>query len=177
MFIIPLGHRRQFKKVVALNSVAKQIVEEQRGKNPVYVFTNRQGKQFTTYGSKSLAQCWKRAGLPTGTLIQTGVENLRDTFEHRLRVAKVSQEDIDILKGSTKADALERNQAPAVGNMIDCLEKITERVETTIVQKHNVKSNLNPGSWTDRRKWRGRRLKGRHLTGPPPTPQIEIPGV
>jgi hypothetical protein len=167
VFVLPLGHRRKFKKYVALNSIARQIIQQQRGKNPTYVFTNNKGKQFTNYGTKMFVDAWTRAGLPKSKMIQTGVENLRDTFEYRLRVANVAQEDIEILKGSTKADSLERNRLPSIGSMIDNLEKITVRpANETIFQKHDVKWTPKPGKWSDRRTWRGRRKKGQHLADP-----------
>jgi integrase len=181
MFVIPLGYRRKLKKVVVLNSIARRIIDAQRGKNDTFVFTNKHNKQYTLYGTKHWQNAWKRAGLPRNKLISLGVDNLRLTFEHRLSVAGVSQEDIDILRGSTKAEVFERRVPLAIQRLIECAEKITERREATIVQAHGVKSKLTPGKWVDRRRLPGRREKGKRVgeaAQPTPDPStFELTGA
>ena len=150
-FVIPLGHRRKFKKTVVLNSIARAVIEEQRGKNDEYVFTNGKDEQYTIYGTKHWAKAWKKAGMPTGPLISSGVDNLRRTFEYRLSVANVPSEVIDVLRGSTKAEIFERRVPVAIENLMDYVERITQRQETTILQAHGEQAKPKLGAWADGR--------------------------
>lgn len=131
-FVVRLGHK--YNKVVVLNSTAKEIIEKQRGKNVEYVFTAKNGGQFKNFGDNSWLKAWIKAKLPSDKMTLKGVENLRLTFGHRLRGAGVLQEDIDMLMGSTKAHVLQRYSQPDISNLIDCVEKIVERKEITIVR-------------------------------------------
>ena len=131
-FLVPIGHTH--KKVVVLNTRAREIIEDQRGKNEEFVFTTDSGEQLKNFGDNIWLRAWIDAGLPSDNMTLKGVENLRHTFSHRLRHAGVSQDDIDMLMGSTKAHILKRYLQPDIGNLLKMVEKIDERREVPIVR-------------------------------------------
>jgi integrase len=176
-FVVPVGWRRGITRPVVLNSIARQVIEEQKGKNAEFVFTTRKNKQYTGYGTRDWNVAWKRAGMPTGKLINVGCDNLRKTFEYRLAVAGVSPQDVEILRGSTKAEIYERGVPPPVDHLAKCLEKITVPTDGAIAQTHGKPSKLNKGKWFDKRKLKGRRVKGQRLGESAPIGQMEIPGA
>jgi integrase len=94
VFLIPAERvKNGEERLVVLNSVARSIVEGQRGQHPEYVFTycgERQKKMNNSAWRKARA----RAGLP-----QVRVHDLKHTFGRRLRAAGVSFEDRQDLLG------------------------------------------------------------------------------
>lgn len=58
-------------RLVALNSIARSIIESRRGKDDTYVFTYRAGKDgeekpVTKMNNTAWKAAWRAAGLPTG---------------------------------------------------------------------------------------------------------------
>lgn len=131
MFHVPQqkGNKR-WTRYVLLNSVARRIIDAQRGNDSEFVFISRRGTPLDI-GGKVFTKRWRKAGLPSGPGIRPGVEALRFTFGHRLRAAGVSAEDRDFLIGSSRASDLERNAAPDFGHLLECVERVTVRRETT----------------------------------------------
>ena len=95
VFIIPGNHvKNGTNKLVALNRVAKAVVEEMRGVHPTHVFVNSKGQPM----AKMCREAWRHARTRAG-LEHVRVHDLRHTFGRRLRAAGVSFEDRQDLLG------------------------------------------------------------------------------
>ena len=81
------------ERLVILNSVARSVVESQRGRHPEYVFTCH-GRRQQKMNNLAWREARKRVGLP-----QVRVHDLKHTFDRRLRAAGVSFEDRQDLLG------------------------------------------------------------------------------
>jgi integrase len=128
VFVIP-GDRVKngADRLVVLNSVARSIVDEQRGLHPEYVFVYSQvckaGKQpqfrpIETMNNTSWQKARRRANLP-----QVRVHDLKHTFGRRLRAAGVSFEDRQDLLGHKSARMTTHYSAPELSNLIGAAEK------------------------------------------------------
>ncbi|NCF21030.1 MAG: tyrosine-type recombinase/integrase [Haliea sp.] len=132
VFILPVLDEFQTKngqeRVVVLNSIARRVVDEQRGKHPEFVFTyrGRPTKSIHNWGWK-LAR--ERAKLP-----QVRVHDLRHTFGHRLRAAGVSYEDRQDLLGHKSDRITTHYSAPDVARLIEAAEKVCVRRPNTVLR-------------------------------------------
>ena len=94
VFIIPSEYvKNGDERLVALNSIAHDVVKRLRGKCPQHVFTYK-GKPI----SRMLNSAWTRA-LKATQLEQVRVHDLKHTFGRRLRAAGVSFEGRQELLG------------------------------------------------------------------------------
>ncbi|MCZ6642554.1 MAG: hypothetical protein O7F71_13330, partial [Gammaproteobacteria bacterium] len=94
MFVCPgwlNGKNEDEDYLLVLNPTARQVLDEERGKHPEFVFTYNGTPAKGMYNS-AWKRAWERAGLPTSNRYRKGVHNLRHTFGHRLRAADVSFE-------------------------------------------------------------------------------------
>lgn len=80
--------------VVVLNDAAWSIIEEQRGKDPVWVFPYR-AKPVSTMNNTAWQHARRETGLPRVRIH----DDLRHTFARRLRAIGVSMEDREVLLG------------------------------------------------------------------------------
>ena len=132
VFILPICDEFQTKngqeRVVVLNSIARRVVDEQRGKHPEFVFTYRGNptKSIHNWGWK-LAR--DRAGLP-----MVRVHDLRHTFGHRLRAAGVSYEDRQDLLGHKSGRITTHYSAPDIARLIEAAEKVCTRRPNTVLR-------------------------------------------
>ncbi|KAF5271649.1 hypothetical protein FQR65_LT05270 [Abscondita terminalis] len=94
VFLIPPWRvKNREERLVILNRLAYQVIEEVRGIHSEYVFTFR-GKPIT----RILNSAWKKARVRAG-LPSIRVHDLKHTFGRRLRAAEVSFEDRQDLLG------------------------------------------------------------------------------
>jgi integrase len=132
VFILPVVDEFQTKngqeRVVVLNSIARRVVDEQRGKHPEFVFTyrGRPTKSIHNWGWK-LAR--ERAGLR-----QVRVHDLRHSFGHRLRAAGVSYEDRQDLLGHKSDRITTHYSAPDIARLIEAAEKVCVRRPNTVLR-------------------------------------------
>ena len=114
-------------RLVVLNSVARSIVEQQRGLHPKFVFAysqiRKKGKKqmyrpTETMNNTSWQKARKRAGLP-----QVRVHDLKHTFGRRLRAAGVSFEDRQDLLGHKSGRMTTHYSAAELSNLIEAAEK------------------------------------------------------
>ncbi|WP_408630398.1 tyrosine-type recombinase/integrase [Methylovulum miyakonense] len=89
----PSGEK-QDRRVVVLNSEAKSIVENPRGRHSEYVFTYRRDRMLTMNNT-----AWQKGRKRVG-LNHVRIHDLKHTFGHRLRAADVSYEEREDLLGS-----------------------------------------------------------------------------
>ncbi len=132
VFILPVLDEFQTKngqeRVVVLNSIARRIVDEQRGKHPEFVFTyrGRPTKSIHNWG-------WKLAR-ERAALRQVRVHDLRHTFGHRLRAAGVSYEDRQDLLGHKSDRITTHYSAPDIARLIEAAEKVCVRRPNTVLR-------------------------------------------
>lgn len=132
VFILPISDDFQTKngqeRIVVLNSIARRVVDEQRGKHPEFVFTyrGRPTKSIHNWG-------WKLARDRAG-LRQVRVHDLRHTFGHRLRAAGVSYEDRQDLLGHKSDRITTHYSAPDVARLIEAAEKVCVRRPNTVLR-------------------------------------------
>jgi len=132
VFILPAIDEFQTKngqeRVVVLNSIARRVIDEQRGKHQEFVFTyrSRPTKSIHNWG-------WKRARDRAG-LRQVRVHDLRHTFGHRLRAAGVSYEDRQDLLGHKSDRITTHYSAPDIARLIEAAEKVCIRRPNTVLR-------------------------------------------
>ena len=132
VFILPISDEFQTKngqeRIVVLNSIARRVVDEQRGKHAEFVFTYRGNptKSILNWGWK-LAR--DRAGLP-----KVRVHDLRHTFGHRLRAAGVSYEDRQDLLGHKSDRITTHYSAPDIARLLEAAESVCTRRPNTVLR-------------------------------------------
>ena len=132
VFILPVIDEFQTKngqeRVVVLNSIARRVVDEQRGKHPEFVFTYR-GRPTKSIHNSGWKLARERAGLR-----QVRVHDLRHTFGHRLRAAGVSYEDRQDLLGHKSDRITTHYSAPDIARLIEAAEKVCVRRPNTVIR-------------------------------------------
>jgi len=128
VFLIPGSRvKNGLDRLVVLNSVARAVVDEQRGRDPEYVFVysqvRKEGKEpeyrpIETMNNTSWQKARARAGLP-----QVRVHDLKHTFGRRLRAAGVSFEDRQDLLGHKAGRITTHYSGPELSNLIAAAEK------------------------------------------------------
>jgi len=119
VFIIPGEHVKNAEdRLVVLNSVARKVVEKQRGKHSEFVFTYK-GNNV----SRMLNRAWKKARKTAG-LTQVRVHDLKHTFGRRLRAAGVSFEDRQDLLGHKSARITTHYSAAEILNLLEASKKV-----------------------------------------------------
>ncbi len=128
-------------RLVILNTIAKEIIEEVRGEHSEYVFTYR-GRPLYRILNTGWENTRERAGL-----LNVRVHDLKHTFGRRLRAAGVSFEDRQDLLGhrsgriTTHYSAAEITQLIAAANKV-CVEGKSGATMTII--RRLVGSNPSP---------------------------------
>jgi integrase len=108
-------------RLVVLNSVASEVIEEARGDHPKWVFTYR-GNEVKSMYSTAWKAARKKAGLP---LIR--IHDLKHTYGRRLRSAGVSFEDRQDLLGHKSARITTHYSAPELINLIEASERVCSK--------------------------------------------------
>ena len=135
VFILPSNEQFQTKnsqeRVVVLNSIARGVIDEQRGEHPEFVFTYR-GNPVKNILNSGWKRARNRAGLP-----QVRVHDLRHTFEHRLRAAGVSFEDRQDLLGHKSDRITTHYSAPDLARLVEATERVCVRRPNTVLRIAN----------------------------------------
>ncbi len=139
VFIIP-AHRVKNRqdRLVVLNSIAREVIDEQRGMHPELVFLNSQGRPVQRMCREAWRKARKRAGLP-----EARVHDLKHSYGRRLRAAGVSFEDRQDLLGHKNGRITTHYSAPELINLIQASERVCARsghkMDTvTILRKKNL---------------------------------------
>lgn len=113
-------------RLVVLNRIAKDLVEQQRGQHGVYVFVHKDRRGEKRPYTVMSTSGWKAAKRRVG-LTQVRFHDLRHTFGRRLRAAGVSFEDRQDLLGH-KSTRMTTHYSPAeIKNLLDAVNKICNR--------------------------------------------------
>lgn len=116
---------RKRSRVLVCNSVAQRIIEGQRGKHPVYVFTYR-GKRIETVSNNGWQRARKQAGLP-----DLHFHDLRHTVGMRLREAGVREETIADVLWHTRRGMTAHYSVAQIEELVEALERITDERSRT----------------------------------------------
>jgi hypothetical protein len=127
-------HKNKKPKLVVLNSIAKEIIEKNRGKHPERVFSFK-GKPVRRFNSTSFQRIRR---LPKVDLAHVVFHDFRTTFSTRLGGYEVSKDTISILMGHTikgiTADYAFRTHS--VELLLAAVDKLVERKAFTFVPAH-----------------------------------------
>ena len=119
VFIIPAEYvKNREDRLVALNEVAKSVIDQVRGQHPEYVFTYR-GKPVVRINNSAWKKARKRAELP-----QVRVHDLKHTFGRRLRAAGVSFEDRQDLLGHRSGRITTHYSQAELANLIEAANRV-----------------------------------------------------
>jgi integrase len=119
------GEKNKEDQVVVLNSILQQLIENQRGLHPDYVFPYR-GKRICRLHTNGWKAAWRRAGLPQDSSYTKGPHNLKHTFGRRLRAAGVALETRKVLLHHTVGDVTTHYSPAELQELIEAVEKITQ---------------------------------------------------
>ena len=135
VFIVPGNSVKNGEdRVIVLNSVARSIVDTQRGKHEKYVFPYKENP-IGKMNNSGWKMAWKKAELPHNDQYKRGVHNLKHTFGRRLRAAGVSHEDRQVLLGHRNGSITTHYSAPEIENLINAANKVCEeRRELTLLK-------------------------------------------
>ena len=126
VFMIPPGVQgSKYERTILLNSVAQSVIdmqESQKG-HQKYVFPSPRGVQIAV--QKPWQKAWQCTGLPTDRGYAQGFDNLRRTFERRLRDSGVSVDDREQLLWVSRALRLQENEPLDYEHLLRQLEKIS----------------------------------------------------
>ncbi len=119
VFVLPGSLTKNNKeRVVVLNSVARAVINRQRGKHPDRVFTYK-GRPTNSMKNSS----WKRIRSELG-LEAVRLHDLRHTAGRRLRAAGVSLETRKDILGHEGGNITTHYSMPEIQELIDAVEKI-----------------------------------------------------
>jgi integrase len=121
VFIIP-GEKVKNRqdRLVVLNTIANQVIQEVRGLHPTNVFTY-QGRAITRMLNSAWMKARIRAGLP-----QVRVHDLKHTFGRRLRAAGVNFEDRQDLLGHKSGRITTHYSQVELINLVQGVNKVCE---------------------------------------------------
>ena len=111
------------------NKIARNVVEEQRGKDPEWVFPGPNGGPYHRMSRTAWKNARNRAGLP-----QVRIHDLKHTFGFRLRSAGVSFEDRQDLLGHKSGRITTHYSAPDIQRLLESANKVCERRESTVLR-------------------------------------------
>jgi integrase len=119
VFIIP-GHKVKNRedRLVVLNSIARRVIEEQRGQHPTHVFCYERRSVGSMY-TAAFRKARKRANLE-----QVRTHDLKHTVGRRLRAAGVSLEDRQDLLGHKSGKITTHYSAPELISLIQASERV-----------------------------------------------------
>jgi integrase len=121
VFIIPGQYvKNREDRLVVLNQIARKVIEESRGKHPIYVFTYK-NKPITRMLNSAWITARKHAQLPT-----IRVHDLKHTFGRRLRAAGVSFEDRQDLLGHRSGRITTHYSAAELVSLLNASEKVCQ---------------------------------------------------
>lgn len=136
VFMIPgAGMKNKRPWMLVLNSVARDILEGQRGKHPEFVFTNCHNQFWKRLYTTTWMKAWREAGLPSDNPnIMRGPHNLRHTFGERLRAAGVSEQDQDDLLAHWDSSIRRKYAKPKPEKLLEASEKVVQATSLKLVK-------------------------------------------
>lgn len=127
IFVIPSDYcKNKLDRLVVLNTVAHEMIEEMRGQHPIYVFTGANGNSRVHEMNNS---AWKKARRQLNLPVR--IHDLKHTFGRRLRAAQVSLEDRQDLLGHKSSRITTHYSAVEVKHLIEMANRVCHRQIST----------------------------------------------
>ena len=128
VFVLPASATKNGEeRVVLLNSAARRVVDERRGKHDEFVFSYN-GLPLSRVSNSS----WKKAKLRAGLPIR--FHDLRHTFGHRLRAVGTPLEDRKALMGHTSDEITTHYSAAELETLQRWVERIVDAMPSTALR-------------------------------------------
>jgi integrase len=140
VFIVPSTFvKNGDDRLIVCNSIARAVVEEERGKHPIYVFSFR-GKHL----ARMLSTGWRLARI-SAELPDVRVHDLKHTFGRRLRAVGVNFEDRQDLLGHRSGKITTHYSTAELENLYQATNRICEIRQSgvTITLLRNPKFHNN----------------------------------
>lgn len=133
------GEKNKEDGLYVLSSIARSIVEAQRGLDPVFVFPYK-GQQLHKMQTSGWKRAWIRAGLPDGKDIRKGPHNLKHTVGRRLRNAGVPFETRKVLLHHTDGDVTTNYSPAEISELINAVERLTTTAARgTLIRRRRIR--------------------------------------
>ena len=147
-FVVPrqIEKNRQ-TRIVVLNDIAKVVIEQQRGKHPIYVFAHEWRGEWRVRCQVNNS-AWQRGRVRAG-LPQVRVHDLKHTFGRRLRKANVSFEDRQDLLGHKSGRITTHYSDAEIENLILAANKVCDCDDSgskTLNQLRKLTPTISPPS-------------------------------
>lgn len=135
IFVVPREYvKNAHDRYVVLNRIARTVIEDCRGRHSEFVFTCKGSPVTHIYNTgwkaarRRAAERYEHAlGFPCPAGFRSiRVHDLKHTYGHRLRVARVSFEDRKLLLGHKAQHVTTYYSAPEIGALIEASEKVCE---------------------------------------------------
>lgn len=127
VFVIPNQYSKNNQnRLVVLNDIAKQMIEEVRGQHPVYVFTRRDGQTRLYCMNNSH---WRKARKRLNLRVR--IHDLKHTFGRRLRAAEVSLEIRQDLLGHKSGQITTHYSVAEIQDLIAAANRVCDRKTST----------------------------------------------
>jgi integrase len=144
VFIIPKERIKNWEdRLVVLNSIARQVIEEVRGEHPTWVFTY-QGHRLKSMRRTAWINARHKVGLDF-----VRIHDLRHTYGRRLRSAGVSFEDRQDLLGHKSGRITTHYSAPELINLMEASERVCvpnrHKSDTVVMLKKKTVLSLVSG--------------------------------
>lgn len=122
VFIVPAARvKNGEERLIVMNKMARSVVNAQRGKHPMHVFTY-DGSPVQCMLNSAWKKARQRADLP-----QVRVHDLKHTFGRRLRAAGVSFEDRQDLLGHRSCRITTHYSAAELSRLIEAANRVCGR--------------------------------------------------
>jgi len=138
VFIIPKEFvKNKHERLVVLNKIAQQVIDEVRGQHKKYVFTYAGRKLKRMNGT-----AWQRARKKV-ELKQTRVHDLKHTFGRRLRAAGINFEDRQDLLGHKSTRGITTHYSSVeIKNLIEAANKVCDSRNSNSMTLELLKKTL-----------------------------------
>ncbi len=127
-------------RLLVCNSIAWRVVEDFRGRQAEFVFSDK-GRPVRTYYGRAWRAARLRAALP-----EVRVHDLRHTFATRLEAVGVSRADVGELLGHAHAGVTRTYVVPTVTRLLQEVEKIVEMKQEPVLRLVSSSQNRHSPS-------------------------------
>jgi integrase len=142
VFVVPRDVAKNGReRVLVLNDVARNVVDEVRGQHADWVFVYRRTAKDGKAGpAERVARmnntAWRRARRLAG--LDVHVHDLRHTFGRRLRAAGVNEEDRADLLGHYRGSMTTHYSAAEIGNLVAAANRVNQTRAGGVVQSASL---------------------------------------
>jgi integrase len=140
VFFIPDEyHKNGRDRIVIMSDRARDILEDQRGKNDEWVFPNkRTGEPFVQLNTNQWQKAWRKCKLPTKGFV-SGPHNLRHTLATRLQKVGATEFVIGQFLGHAKKGVTQHYTSADVKELIKIVNRADKVTASAIFRSNRVR--------------------------------------